>query len=72
MKKVFLALALVGAFANANAYWQCYANNNAGFSFYGTGATQFQASNNAMFACRTNTPFGYYCVVTSTCDWFNY
>ena len=68
MKKAILfALALV-AVSNAG-HWQCYAVNDAGYSFWGTGYNQGIASQNALNTCRYNTPSYGTCWVTSTCNW---
>ena len=61
---------LVGGIGQANAFWRCYVNNTYGYSFYGDAATKFQATDIAMYYCRSNTPMGGTCVVAPLCDWF--
>ena len=54
----------------ANAAWECYAVNNYGYYYWGTGMTQYQATNNAVKTCQLNTPYGGTCWITSSCTWY--
>jgi hypothetical protein len=67
-KAIIFALALT-AFANAG-YWQCYAYNDGGQTFWGTAYVKHQAAANAINSCRMNTPQWGTCWATPTCDWY--
>lgn len=45
--------------------WTCRADSPYGSWGEGIGNTRGEAANNAMYYCRVNTPYGYYCFITS-------
>jgi hypothetical protein len=64
MKTLILLLLFLVSYSSA--YWECYVTNNYGYSFWGTGITQYEATNNAIRVCQSNTPMGM-CYIEPMC-----
>ena len=70
MKKYIYIGLLIGSTINSFAgHWQCYARNSYGIDFWGIGPDKRSASENALFACETNTDLAARCWITDWCDW---